>query len=322
MIEWAHPWAFALLLPVLLLPLQPRITGVNRLRVPGPESYTSKMTLRRILAPAPLVLRMAGLALIVLALARPRISHRSTVVESDGLDIMLAVDTSGSMREQDFTANGQAIGRLDVAKAVMAQFIEDRPHDRIGVVVFGQEAFTHVPLTLDHETLVDVLDTVQIGIAGENRTAVGSAIAVSAKRIKDLEAPSKIVVVLTDGESNAGRLSPIEAAELAALLDIKVYTIGIAGTGRRGIFGMMRSSGPDERTLKAVAELTGARYFRATSTAALMDVYDTIDELEPSPAEVEELVNHEELFRSFLLPGTGLLLLQSLLSLTWLRRWP
>jgi Ca-activated chloride channel family protein len=322
MIEWAQPWAFVLLLPVLLLPLQPRVTGVNRLRIPGPSAHEGRMTVRRALASLPLLLKMGGLALVVLALARPRISHRNTVVESDGLDIMLAIDTSGSMRQQDFQSMGRAINRLEVAKAVMAAFIEERPYDRIGVVVFGQEAFTHVPLTLDHDTLVGVLDTVQIGIAGENRTAVGSAVAVSAKRLKDLEAPSKIVILLTDGKSNAGRLSPLEAADLAGTLGIKVYTIGIGGQSRRGPFGMVMGDGPDERTLQAVAEATGAKYFRANSTAALMDVYETIDELEPSPAEVEEVVRHDELYRRFLMPGVALLALQALLSATWLRRWP
>ncbi len=321
MIEWATPWAFVLLPLALALPLQGRLTGVARLRLPGPDVLEAGWTARRAMAWLPLALRVLGLVLVIVALARPRVSHRSTVVESDGLDIMLAIDTSGSMRNQDFRIAGRPVTRLEVAKGVIADFVEARPYDRIGVAVFGEQAFTHVPLTLDHGTLADVLQTVQIGIAGENRTAVGSAIAVAAKRLKDLDAPSKLVILLTDGQSNAGRLSPLEAAELAATLGIKVYTIGVGQETRRA-FGMGMGDGPDERTLTAVAEATGARYFRATSTTALKDVYAAIDELEPSPAEVEELVQHEELYRAWLGPGALCLLLSSLLGATWLRRWP
>lgn len=327
MIEWAAPWALLLLLPVGLLPWQPRWTGVARLALPGPEVHTVSggWTLRRLAAPLPPALQLLGLLLVVVALARPRLTHKSVRVESEGLDIMLAVDTSGSMRAEDFTVGGQAIDRLSVAKGVIKEFVDERPHDRLGVVVFGEEAFTHVPLTLDHDTLRRVLDAIQIGIAGESRTAVGQAIAVAAKRMKELEAPERVVILLTDGQSNAGRFSPTEAADLAAQLGIKVYTIGVgAAQPRGGMFGLIRGGGDgiDEPTLKAVAERTGARYFRATDTRSLKQIYETINELEPSPAEVEELVHHEELYRWPLVPGVVLLLLQQLLAATWLRRWP
>ncbi|HMV70486.1 MAG TPA: VWA domain-containing protein [Myxococcota bacterium] len=326
MIEWAAPWALALLAPIALLPWQPRWTGVARVRLPGPDVHVEQptWTLRRLAAPAPLVLQMIGLALVVVALARPRLTHKSTRVESDGLDIMLAVDTSGSMRAEDFAVGGQAVDRLSVAKGVIKQFVDERPHDRLGIVVFGEEAFTHVPLTLDHDTLQRVLEAIQIGIAGESRTAIGQAIAVAARRMKELEAPERVVILLTDGQSNAGRFSPTEAADLAAQLGIKVYTIGIgAQQARGGLFGFMRGGdGIDEATLRAVAERTGARYFRATDTRTLRQIYETINELEPSPAEVEEQVHHEELFRWPLVPGVLALLLQQLLAATWLRRWP
>jgi Ca-activated chloride channel family protein len=320
-IEWGSPWAFLLLVPVLLLPWQPRWTGRLRLTVPGLQVHQAGWTARRALAGLPRLLQVLGLFLVVVALARPRITHRSVVVESDGLDIMLAIDTSGSMRAQDFAGPRGAATRLDVAKAVMAEFVAERPHDRIGLVVFGEEAFTYVPLTLDHDTLADVLDSVQIGIAGESRTAVGSAIAIASKRLKDLEAESRLVILLTDGQSNAGHLEPLEAAQLAAALDIRVYTIGIGGPPRRDFFG--RSSDEvDEQTLRAVAEATDAQYFRARDARALQEVYATIDELEPSPAEVEELTHHEELYRRALVPGLLLLVMQLLLSTTWLRRFP
>jgi Ca-activated chloride channel family protein len=320
-ISFASPWAFVLLVPALLLPLQPRVTGVLRLAVPGPSAHAAGWTLRRALAWLPTALQVVGLALLVIALARPQLNHKSTVVTSDGLDIMLAIDTSGSMRAEDFSSGISPVNRLEVAKAVMAEFVRQRPYDRIGVVAFGSEAFTHVPLTLDHDTLLAVLGSIQIGIAGEGSTAVGTAIAVASKRLKELTAPSKIVILLTDGRSNAGRLSPLEAADLAATLGIKVYTIGVGADRRIGPFSM-QADGIDEDTLKAVSATTKARFFRAGDTRALKKVYDTIDELEPSPAEVEELVEHEELFRRFLVPGTVLLVAQLLLSATWLRRFP
>jgi Ca-activated chloride channel family protein len=309
-----------LLVPVLLLPFQPRVTGVLRIAVPGPSAHVARTSVRRGVAWMPSALRIVGLCLVVVALARPRLSYERTVVTSEGLDIMLAVDTSGSMRAEDMTSGLRTVNRLQVAKAVMSEFVASRTHDRIGVVVFGEEAFTHVPLTLDHDTLQATLEAVQIGVAGEGATAVGSAIAVGAKRLKDLEAPSKILVLLTDGRSNAGRFTPQEAAQLATALGVKVYTIGIGG-GRRSLFGML-DDGPDAATLEEVAAITGGRAFLASDVKALQEVYATIDELEPSPAEVEEIAEHTELFRRFLVPGLAFLVLQALLSATWLRRLP
>ena len=320
MIGWGAPWAFVLLVPVLLLPFQPRVTGVLRIAVPGPSAHVARTSVRRGVAWMPSALRIVGLCLVVVALARPRLSYERTVVTSEGLDIMLAVDTSGSMRAEDMTSGLRTVNRLQVAKAVMSEFVASRTHDRIGVVVFGEEAFTHVPLTLDHDTLQATLEAVQIGVAGEGATAVGSAIAVGAKRLKDLEAPSKILVLLTDGRSNAGRFTPQEAAQLATALGVKVYTIGIGG-GRRSLFGML-DDGPDAATLEEVAAITGGRAFLASDVKALQEVYATIDELEPSPAEVEEIAEHTELFRRFLVPGLAFLVLQALLSATWLRRLP
>jgi Ca-activated chloride channel family protein len=314
-LEFASPWVLVLLVPVALLPLQGQLTGINRLAVPRLSAMQQRWTLRLLLAPLPRILQVLGLVLLVIALARPQVVRKDVWVESDGLDIILAVDTSGSMRADDFSMGLVPVNRLQVAKGVMAEFVKERPNDRIGVVVFGEEAFTQVPLTLDHDTLSDMLETVEIGVAGATGTAVGTAIAVSAKRLKDLEAKSKIVILLTDGRSNAGRIGPIEAAQAAAALGIKVYTIGVGA--QRGM-----GDGIDEEGLGRIAEITGARYFRATDTATLQRVYDTINELEPSPAEVIQLVDRQEHFRDFLIPALGLLVLQSLLSATFLRRAP
>jgi Ca-activated chloride channel homolog len=320
MIEWASPWALFLLIPVLLLPLQGWLTGKNRLAVAKLDAVSTRVTPRLLVAWMPRALQMVGLVLLVIALARPRLTLRHEVVESEGLDIVLAVDTSGSMEQNDMTLGVRNTDRLTVAKTVMARFIEGRPHDRIGVVPFGEEAFTHVPLTLDHATLLQALKNIEIGMAGAQGTAVGSAIAVSAKRLKDLEAPDRVIILLTDGRNNAGRVSPLQAAQAAAALDITVYTVGVGST-RRGIFGSL-GDGLDEEGLTQIAETTGGRFFMGRTTDSLEQIYATIDELEPSPAEVRDLVRHEERFRGWLWPGLALLFSQVFLSATWLRRGP
>jgi Ca-activated chloride channel family protein len=325
MTGFAHPWVLALLLAVLALPWQPRATGVARLVVPGPGVLRAGWTLRRTLALLPLALRMLALTLIVIALARPQRVHKQIKVTSDGLDILLALDTSQSMSETDFAVGGRAVDRLSVAKGVMAQFVDARPYDRIGLVLFGEEAFTHVPLTLDHETLTAVLEDVQLGVAGGSATAVGTAIAVATKRISTLDAPSRIVILVTDGQSNAGSLSPDEAAEAAAALGVRLYTIGVGADGGASLLGRLFGggrSGIDEVGLTRVAETTGGKYFRAKDTQSLQAIYETIDELEPSTAEVEELSHREELYAWALAPALALFALAAALAHTALRRSP
>jgi Ca-activated chloride channel family protein len=318
---FAQPLWLLLLLPVLLLPLQSRLTGRNALAVARVGREGAPFSLRVALAWVPGALRVVGLALVVLALARPQLTRRETVVESEGLDIVLALDTSGSMRAEDLTIGMLPVDRLGLAKSVIAKFVEARPHDRIGLVVFGEEAFTQSPLTLDHETLIDMLERVEIGVAGSEGTAIGTGLAVAAKRLKDLEAPGRLIILLTDGRNNAGRVSPLEAADAAAALDIKVYTVGV-GAEQRSIFGMLAGDGLDERLLTEMAERTEGRFFRATDAGSLQRIYETIDELEPSPAEVSQIVDQVELFRTFLVPGLVVLVTELLLSATWLRRGP
>jgi len=315
--EWGSPWAFWLLIPVLLLPLQGRWTGRNRLAVASEGAMKRRFTVRLALAWLPPVLQVAGLALVVVALARPHITRREVVVESEGLDILLVIDTSGSMDAPDFSRGAVPVSRLEVAKGVMARFVKDRPFDRIGLVVFGQEAFTFVPLTLDHDTLMESLEHVQIGIAGKSATAIGAAIAVAGRRMKQVDAPERVVILLTDGRNNVERPDPIQAAWAAAALDIRIYTIGIGSTVTR--FG---GDAIDEPTLRKISDISGGQFFRASSTRTLEAVYDTIDELETSPAEVREMVDYEELYRRYLVPGLGLLVLQLLLSASFLRRGP
>lgn len=325
--ELQHPqWLLLLLLLPLTAAAPVLVRGRAALRWSSLGSLAGRRSWRVRLSWLPRALGTLGLAALIGALARPQLTHRESVVKSEGIDIMLAVDVSGSMDSPDFVLRGREATRLDVAKVVIGQFIEGRPHDRVGLVIFGEEAFTQVPLTLDHEALLNFLSAVEIGMAGSRATAIGQGIAVASKRLAGLEAPSRVVILLTDGRSNAGSLTPLQAAEAAQALGIRVYTIGVGsdGSARAGIFGMFRtrSEEVDERTLRAVAEATGARYFRATDTQSLEAIYATIDELEKSTAEVTEYVHREEIYRRLLLPGIGLLLLQWLLEHTLFRRLP
>lgn len=322
MIEWAAPWWLLAILPALVLPW---LGGGPRLRHASTALLTGGASLRLLLAWLPRALGALGLCLLAVALARPQLVDRQRVVESEGIDIMLVLDTSGSMEAEDYTLNGRAASRLLVAKEVIADFVDGRPDDRIGLVVFGEDAYTQVPLTLDHDSLTSILRQVHLGSAGRRATAVGDAIAVGGNRLKDLDAPSKVMILLTDGRSNAGAVPPLEAAEAARALGIRIYTVGIGSSGgSRGLLGMLGRSGGelDERTLEAIARITEARYFRADSTQALRQVYETIDALEKTTAESHEFVHTEERYHGWLAAGLVLLLLQLLLGETWLRRLP
>ncbi len=323
MFELGAPlWLLAL--PLALI--APWLGRGGRLRWPALPASGVAHTPRTVLAWLPRFFGALGMAALVVALARPQLVDRQRVVESEGIDILLVLDVSGSMEAADYRLGGRSASRLDAAKEVIASFVEGRPDDRIGLVVFGEEAFTQVPLTLDHDGLVGFLGQVQIGVAGERSTAIGDAIAVAGSRLADLEAESRVVILLTDGRNNAGQVEPLQAAEAAASLGIKVYTVGMGSSGGGGgVFGGLFRSGRgdlDERTLKAIAKLTDAQYFRAQDTTSLADVYDTIDALETTTAEVQEFVHTEERYHAWVGAGLVLLFLQLLLGETWLRRLP
>jgi Ca-activated chloride channel family protein len=305
--------------------LLPLLRRRPRLPTSGLAGLTSRTTLRRTLAPIPDILGVIGLLFLVLALSRPQEVDRERRVEREGLDILLVLDTSGSMDAEDFELSGRSVNRLEAAKSVIAEFISGRPDDRVGLVVFGEEAFTQVPLTTDHRALPIFLKQVRLGMAGEGSTAIGDAIAVAARRLRELEAPSKILILLTDGRNNSGQLDPIQAAQAAAAAGVRIYTIGMGGDGgRRGLFGMLGGGGSDldERTLKRIAEIAGGRYFRADDTKTLSEVYTTIDQLEKTTAEISEHTRAEERFMAPLVLGLSLLLLQQVLAETLLRRLP
>ncbi len=276
-----------------------------------------------------IVLRLLCLVLLVVVIARPRSGRKSTEIISEGVDIMMVLDTSGSMRALDFKLNDERINRLEAAKNVVSEFIKQRENDRLGMVVFAQEAFTQCPLTLDHGVLLSFLDKVEIGMAGDG-TAIGSAIGVAVKRLKDLKSKSKLIILLTDGRNNAGRLSPAKAAELAQKYGIKIYTIG-AGTKGKAPFLVNTFFGSryvyqevdlDEDSLQEIAGITKARYFRATDSESLKDIYTQIDRLEKSEVKVKEHMEYEELFAWPLLAALALLLLEILLVNTRFRKIP
>ena len=317
-LEWAHAWVLWLLPVVLVVPWlarHPRLAWSALTLTDSPPS------LRQRLAFVPTLLTSLALAALTLALARPQHVDRQRVVEREGIDILLVLDTSGSMEAEDYSVGRRRVSRLRAAKEVIARFVEGRPDDRIGLVVFGDQAFTQVPLTTDHGAMQRFLKQVSIGIAGQS-TAIGDAIAIAAQRMKELDAPERVIILLTDGDSRTG-MDPIDAAKAAAALDMRVYTIGMGAAGGGGMLGLFgRGSTLDEETLRKIAQLTDAQYFRADDTRSLLEVYKTIDALETTTAEVEEFVHRDERYHGVLALGLLLLLVQQLLAQTWLRRLP
>lgn len=292
--------------------------GLVRLPIPTSKLLGDKTTsARQALEFVPLLLKAMALVLIVLALARPQHGHHFTEVTSPGVDIMLILDTSGSMRAVDLTLDGREAERLDVVKAVVKDFISGREFDRIGMVVFGSQAYTQCPLTLDDEVLKNYLDIIEIGIAGEN-TAIGNGIATAVKRLQGSKAKSRVIILLTDGRSNSGEVSPVIAAELAAKEGIKVYTISV-GTkgnvpvyektllGRRKVYLKLDV---DDETLKDIAAVTGGRFFEAQSTAMLKTVYEEIDTLEKSQITRKDFSEYDEQYLALLWPALVLLVTQ------------
>jgi Ca-activated chloride channel homolog len=269
----------------------------------------------------PLTLRGIALALAILALARP--VERDVIVEEniEGIDIILALDISGSMRAPDFYPN-----RFEAARGVAAEFVQSRTADRVGLVVFAGQAFTQVPLTVDYRFVLQMLDQVRMGMT-EDGTAIGNAIAVSANRLKDSETESKVVILLTDGQNNRGEIDPFTAAEVAAALGVRLYAVGIGMTAsmmaEQEVAG--GAGGPievDEDALRAIAETTGGRYFHGRDREGLRAIYDEIDQLERSVIDTSTEHREYSRFAFFLLPAIGLILLEVLLSSTLLRSWP
>ena len=282
-------------------------------------------TLRYWLRHAPFVLRCAAFVLLVVALARPQDVDEQRRSSAEGIDIMLAVDVSGSMLARDFKPD-----RITAAKEVAGRFIADRYGDRLGLVVFAGEAFTQSPLTTDQSTLQTMLSRIRSGII-EDGTAIGNGLATAINRLRESDAKSKVIILLTDGVNNRGEIAPLMAADIAADMGIKVYTIGVGTRGKApypvvDMFGNM-SFQPmdveiDEKTLEGIAERTGGRYFRATDNDKLQSIYDEINQLEKSKVEVTDYTVYHERFLALLLAALGVLLLEFVFSNIILKRIP
>lgn len=303
MITLAWPWMLAALpLPLLARFLLPRAreSRGGALRVPffhrladlpgggAPKPSWRWLTLG--------VMTLAWIALVIAA-ARPQWVGEPEKLPAKGRDIVLALDLSGSMAREDFAVSGRAVDRLSIVKAVAESFVKGRKGDRIGLVLFGTRAYLQTPLTYDRATVARMIDEAEIGLAGEE-TAIGDAIGIAVKRLKDQSEADRVMVLLTDGSNNAGALDPVAAAKLAADAGIRIHTIGVGAEAMRGAYGQLvnPSMDLDERTLGAIADATGGRYFRARDTAGLAQVWKLIDAMEPTAGDPQTVRPTRQLF--------------------------
>lgn len=327
--EFAQPeWLWLLVLLPIVLAVEwwrsrNRVRGMTFSSVQAAKEAPKTIWAR--IRSVPVALRMAVLALAVLAMARPQ--DRSSIEErfAEGVDIMLVLDTSTSMRAQDFSPN-----RFEAARDVAAEFIRGRTSDRVGLVVFAAKAFTQTPLTLDYDFLLRMLEEVEVGVI-EDGTAIGTAIAMATNRLRESTAESKVLILLTDGQNNRGEIDPVTASEVAETMGVRIYSIGVGAYGEAPFLfddpfgGQRKRMVPveiDEEMLTNVAENTGGRYFRATNKQALRSIYEEIGELEKTKIEERVYTDVTERYAYFLWPAFGLLLLELLLSNTRLRRMP
>jgi len=326
-IELAWPWALAALpLPLLAFSLLPRAaTQVEAsLKLPFDAALAAAgATAQR--APRRLRLLLATLAwmLLVAAAARPQNVGAPLQLPVSGRDLMLAVDISGSMQTEDMTIRGQVVSRLTAVKAVAGDFIERRKGDRLGLILFGDQAYLQTPLTFDRETVRTQLDEAAIGLAGK-RTAIGDAIGLAIKRLRDQPQENRVLILLTDGDNTAGEVAPLKAAQLAKHEHVRIYTIGIGADAMivQGIFGRQRIANTelDEPTLKAIAADTGGRYFRARDINDLQKIYRLLDKIEPVSRDKQTFRPVDELYRWPLCAALVVALLLALSHAPWPQR--
>ena len=333
-ITFANPWLLTLLLLIPLLAfLRGQRGGSPTVVFSSTEALRSLG--RRVQSRAGNFLTgllFVALALLIVALARPQKGKTLSQVEASGIDIMLLLDVSGSMQAQDFTIGNAPASRITVVKKVTEEFIQQRPNDRLGIVAFAGRPYLVSPLTLDHPWLLQNMDRVRIGLV-EDGTAIGSAIASAANRLRgDKNAKSRIIILLTDGDNNLGKISPTTAAEAARAIGARIYTIGAGSdgiaqmpTGQRDFMGRMRYVPVpplDAAALKQIAEIGNGQFFRATDTRSLEEIYKQIDQLEKSSFEMKQYRQYRDLFPWFLAAGAGLLLVQTVLAQTVWRILP
>jgi len=330
--QFAHPWAvFLLLLLPLLAVLRGRQGKAAAIQYSGLSLFGPLVRGRKVQPGGWLsALRYFALFCFLIALARPQKVDSSTQVQGNGIDMMLAIDLSPSMEALDFHKDGQEVSRVEVVRETVGQFIQGRPNDRIGMVAFAGQAYLMSPLTLDHDWLLQNVERLNVGLAGD-ATAIGSGIATCANRLRDQKAKSKIIILLTDGANNAGKITPYAAAEAAHALGIKIYTIGAASADvakfpTRNMFGQrVYTTIPvdiDDNALRKIAEITGGKFYRATDTETLQRVYQEINQLETSKVTVKRFEHVKEYFAWAVYPGLLFLGLEIFLAHTRWRRVP
>jgi len=338
-LSFARPW---LLLLLLAIPLLAYLRGKQGATAALIFSSTSTLAAlgKRSASRVGKILRtllLASLAVFVVGLARPQLGKSLTQVEASGIDIMLVLDVSGSMLTKDFTIGGELATRVDAIREVTRKFIEGRPNDRIGIIAFAGRPYVVSPMTLDHDWLLQNLERVRIGLV-EDGTAIGSAMAAAANRLNDKHSKSRALVLLTDGENNAGKIPPNTAAEAVKALKIHLYAIG-AGTNGMALAPVYTQRGPvtdatgeilyqrqlvefNEAGLKEVAKIADGQFYRATDTKSLEAIYRDIDKMEKSTVSVKKYQQYRDLFPICIMSGFGLLLGQILLSQTIWKKLP
>lgn len=319
-------WLLTLLVPMIGYYVWRTLQGGASIQISSvADVVRAPRTVRYYLRHLPFALRAAAFALLVVALARPQDVEQNVRTNTEGIDIMLAIDVSGSMLARDFKPD-----RITAAKEVAGSFIADRYGDRIGLVAFAGEAFTQSPLTTDQSTLQTLLARIRSGLI-EDGTAIGNGLATAINRLRESDAKSKVIILLTDGVNNQGQIAPMTAAEIAKAQGIRVYTIGVGTEGMApypaiDMFGNLTFVNQkveiDEKVLKAISDMTGGRYFRATDKEKLKAVYDEINQLEKSKIEVMKHISYHELFLTWALAALGLLFTEFLLSNLVLKRIP
>ena len=321
---FAHPY-FLLLL--LLLPLLAWLKG--RRGSPPAFLYSSVRLVegltraRRSRAGAFLsALRWLVLALFIVALAQPRLVKSTMEVKASGIDIVVALDLSGSMNTPDYEVNGQRISRFNLAKSVLEKFVAERPDDRIGLVVFAVRAYLGSPLTLDHDYLLDNIDRLQIGTINSDATAIGDGLITALNQLRDLKAKSKIIVLMTDGANNSGQIDPDTAAAAAAALGVKVFTVGLGNRELVEAMGLPPGFLPDDDALSKISQTTGGTFYRAENSEKLRQIYAEINRMEKTEAVVNKFTKYKELFPWFISGGLALLLLEITLGQTVFRKLP
>jgi Ca-activated chloride channel family protein len=331
--SFGHPWLLFLLLalPVLAL-LRGKIGGTPGILFSSTKLVMAVGKRRRSRAGAVLASLLYGaMACLIVALARPQLGRTLERIQASGVDIMLVLDVSGSMMAEDYTIGSSRVNRIDAVKRVTQQFIEARPNDRIGIIAFAGRPYLVSPLTLDHEWLIRNLDRVQLGLV-EDGTAIGSALASAVSRLKDRDSKTKLIVLLTDGANNAGKVLPLTSAEAAKALGMKIYTVGAGSDGpvpvpvgkdmfgktvyRKMVFDF------DEKLLDQIAKIGGGKYFRAADTDTMDKTFREIDRMEKTKIEVEKSADYRDLFPLFLALGVILLGAEAVLSQTLWRRLP